>query len=135
MNTEILKEMDILWSSFDDFDVDQKLEAFERLKEAATIDDLPQLLELLKSDRNDFWTRELLSEPICELGGSLCLIPLFDALQINESEGHDNDGFCHHLTEVAWSEPEKCKQKLLSILKENDAKYKETVEWLLEFCE
>ena len=67
MNNAILKEMEILWSSFEKFDVDQKLEAFQRLKESATKEDLPVLLDFLRSERNDFWIRELLAEPICDL--------------------------------------------------------------------
>ena len=66
MKETISKELEVLWSNFDENDVDQKLEAFERLKAVVTKDDLPQLLEALKSERNDFWVRELLSEPIAD---------------------------------------------------------------------
>ena len=135
MNTAIDKELEILWSNFEESDVDAKLEAFERLKLAAKKEDLPQLLDALKSDRNDFWVRELLSEPISELGGSKYLPELFDALQKNYDEGHDNDGFNHFLTEIAWAEPESCKNKLTELLSNENFQHREAAEWLLEFCD
>jgi hypothetical protein len=70
MNEIIAKELEILWSNFSNYDVEQKLESFERLKNSVTKDDLPQLISALKSEKSDFWIRELLSEPISELGGS-----------------------------------------------------------------
>ncbi len=135
MNEVIEKELEILWSDFNANDVEQKLEAFERLKNAATKEDLPQLITALKSEKSDFWIRELLSEPISEFGGSEYLPELFDALQKNFDEGHDNDGFCHFLTEIAHSEPDLCKQKLLKLIDSSDFKHKDHAEWLLEFCE
>ena len=135
MNLLIEKEMEIIWSDFDDYDVDQKLQAFERLKACATEEDLPRLVELLKSEKNDFWVRELLSEPISDLGGTKYLVELFDALEINEKEGHDNDGFNHFLTEIAWSDPEGCKAKLSELLAEKDFRHQEVAKWLLTFCE
>jgi hypothetical protein len=135
MNQAIAKELEILWSDFDDNDVDSKLDAFERLKAATTKNDLPQLIDAIKSFRNDFWIRELLSEPISDLGGADYLPELFDALQKNLEEGHDNDGFHHHLMEIAWFEPVKCKQVLLGLLANEDFIHRETAQWLLEFCE
>lgn len=135
MNPIIEKELEILWSNFDENDVEQKLEAFERLKNSATEDDLPQLISALKSEKNDFWTRELLSEPISELGGSEYLPELFDALQKNYNEGHDNDGFNAYLIEITYSEPQLCKKKLLELIVAPDFKHKDHAEWLLKFCE
>ena len=127
-------EMEILWSSFDECDVDQKLQAFERLKSAATKADLPRLAEFLKSDKNDFWIRELLAEPIGELGGCEYLPELFDALELNRLEGHDNDGFLHALTEIAWAKPEACKTELNRLLSQPEFPHKEAAKWLLSFC-
>jgi hypothetical protein len=135
MNQIIEKQLEILWSDFDENDVEEKLESFERLKNSATKDDLPQLISALKSEKNDFWTRELLSEPISELGGSEYLPELFEALQKNYDEGHDNDGFNAYLTEIAYFEPELCKKKLLKLTDLPDFKYKNYAVWLLEFCE
>lgn len=135
MNKAITKELENLWSDFAENDVDEKLEAFGRLKAAATKEDLPQLLDALESGRSDFWVRELLSEPISDLGGSKYLPELFDALQKNYDEGHDNDGFNHFLTEIAWAEPEACKEKLAELLANEKFKHREAAMWLLEFCE
>jgi hypothetical protein len=59
MNEVIAKELEILWSDFDVNHVEQNLEAFGRLKIVATKEDLPQLLEALKSDKNPFWMRAI----------------------------------------------------------------------------
>jgi len=135
MNQIIEREMEILWSDFKNYDVDQKLESFKRLKNSATLDDLPRLVELLTSDKNDFWVRELLSEPISDLGGTTYLLELFDALELNEQDGHDNDGFNHSLIEIAWSDPEGCQKKLNILLAEPNFRHREVAEWLLTFCE
>ncbi len=135
MNEVIASELKILWSDFDENNVEQKLEAFGRLKNSATRDDLPQLISALKSEKNDFWTRELLSEPISELGGFEYLPELFEALQKNYDEGHDNDGFCFFLIELAESEPELCKEKLVGLVNSPNFEYKNHAEWLIEFCE
>lgn len=134
MNRIIEKELEILWSDFDENGVEEKLESFERLKNSAAKDDLPQLISALKSDKNDFWIRELLSEPISELSGCDYLPELFDALQKNYDEGHDNDSFCHNLTEIAYSEPNLCKEELLKLIDSAEFKHKNHAEWLLEFC-
>lgn len=81
MSQSIAKELEVLWSKFEENGVEEKLEALEKLKLAATKEDLPQLLDALKSNRSDFWVRELLSEPVSNLGGSKYLPELFDALQ------------------------------------------------------
>ena len=135
MNEVIARELEILWSDFSVNTVEQKLEAIERLKSVSTKDDLPQLITALKSEKNDFWTRELLSEPISELGGSKYLIDLFEAFQKNFDEGHDNDSFSLNLTEIAYSEPVACKEKLLKQLNSAEFKHRNHAEWLLGFCE
>jgi hypothetical protein len=135
MNQAIAKELEILWSDFGENDVDTKLKAFACLKAAATKNDLPQLVDALKSERNDFWVRELLSEPISDLGGIDYLPELFDALQKNYDDGHDNDGFHHHLMEIALAESAKCKQKLLELMATDVFEHKEAAQWLLGFCE
>ena len=134
MNPIIEQEINVLWGDYDVYSVDQKLASFERLKDAAKEEDLPQLIELLKSDKNNFWTRELLAEPICYLGGTTYLVDLFDALELNKQEGHDNDSFLHFLTEIAASVPEGCRQSLMSLLQESNFRYKKVAEWLLTFC-
>lgn len=134
MNPIIEQEIKILWADFDVYDVDQKLASFERLKNAAKEEDLSRLIELLKSEKSDFWVRELLSEPICELGGTKYLDDLFDALELNKQEGHDNDLFLHFLTELAETDTEGCRQSLMNLLQNPEFKHKEAAEWLLSFC-
>jgi len=127
--------MEVLWSDFESFDVDEKLSAFSRLKDSATEADLPRLVEHLVSDRNDFWVRELLSEPICDLGGPRYLAELFEAHELNEREGHDNDGFNHFLTEIAWADSEGCRNKLTELMAKPNFRHKEIAQWLLDFCD
>lgn len=135
MNSLIERELSILWSDNNqEDDVDRILSAFHRLNAAATQDDLPQLVEAIRSEKSDFWIRELLSEPISRLGGVEYLDELFDALALNYADGHDNDGFCHHLTEIAHFEPERCREKLEVLIKTPDFRYIEHAKWLLEFC-
>jgi len=134
----IAQEIEAIFTGQDvgdgDVDVDGVLEAFERLKSIATEADLPSLVAAIQSPRNNFWTRELLAEPICQLGGSDYLEPLLEAAQLGLDEGHDNDGFDTHLTEIAYAEPEKCRAKLEGLLARPDFKHREAAKWLLEFC-
>ncbi len=116
-------------------DVDGVLAAFNRLNEKATVKDLPTLLAAIQSPQNNFWTRELLSGPICQLGGSAYLDPLFDAAQLSLDEGHDNDGFDVPLMEIAVVEPDKCREKLNELLSRERYRHREAATWLLEFCE
>ena len=135
MNPILYQQMEIIWSDFEKNDLDEKLKAFEILNATATVEDLPQLLTLLNSERNGFWERELLSELICELGGAQYLPELFDAADKNTKEGHDNDSFNHFLTEIAWADPKGCEKILRNMLSEQDYRHKEKAEWLLTFCE
>jgi len=131
----IPKFMEIMWSSFDEFSVEEKLAAFEELKRSIEKDDLPELLEALASNKNDFWIRDLLSEPICEFGSSDCLPQLFDALALNDSEGHDSNSFCVFLTDLVEADPKNSKVQLKALALQNNEKYKEYADWLLEYCE
>jgi hypothetical protein len=65
----------------DENDIDEQLDAFKRLKAMAKTNDLAQLIGAINSERNNFWTRELLSDPISDLGGLEYLTALFDALK------------------------------------------------------
>ncbi|HEX5222112.1 MAG TPA: hypothetical protein VFZ59_21295 [Verrucomicrobiae bacterium] len=134
----IAKEIEAIFAGQDvgegEVDVDGVLAAFERLKSIATQADLPSLVAAIQSPRNNFWTRELLSEPICELGGPDYLEVLFEAAQLGLDEGHDNDSFHMNLTEMAYAEPQKCRTKLEELLARPDFKHREAATWLLEFC-
>jgi hypothetical protein len=117
-----------------DVDVDGVLAAFEELTSIATQADLPVLIAALRSPRNNFWTRELFSEPICHLGGADYLESLLEAAQLNLDERHDNDGFHTHLIEMARKEPDKCRAKLEQLLARKDFRYPDYARWLLPAC-
>lgn len=126
--------LNILWADFDEYDVDAKLRAFEQIRLSATEADLPQLVLALQSELSDFWVRELLSEPISQIGQAKYLSELLEALNKNYDAGHDNDSLCHLLIELAESEPEKCKEQLLTMLSDENFKFQSDAEWLLTFC-
>lgn len=134
----IAKEIEAIFAGQDvgdgEVDIDGVIAAFERLNSIATEADLPILVAAIQSPRNNFWTRELLSEPICQLGGSDYLEPLLEAAQLGLDEGHDNDSFNMNLSEIAYVEPEKCRTKLEELLARADFKHREAATWLLEFC-
>jgi hypothetical protein len=117
-----------------DIDIDRVIKAFERLKSIATEADLPALVAAIQSPRNNFWTRELFAEPICDLGGVDYLEPLLEAAQLGLDEGHDNDGFDALLRDLAYIDPEKCRAKLEELLARDGFKHGEAANWLLGFC-
>ena len=117
-----------------DVDIDGVLKASERLNSIATEADLPTLVAAIQSPKNNFWTRELFAEPICHLGGADYLEPLLEAAQLGLDEGHDNDAFDVFLTELAETEPEKCRAKLEELLARDGFKHREAAKWLLDCC-
>jgi len=133
MRGAIARELEFLWAPVEDVDV--HLQAFKRLQAAALREDLPDLVAALNSKKSDFWIRELLAEPISDLGGVEYLPELLEALHKGFEEGHDNDGFCAVMTEIASSDPKGCREKLLALLAQPDYRHRENAQWLLEFCE
>jgi hypothetical protein len=131
MPSRLQSHLEILWS---EANIDTVLEAQERLIAIATKQDLPELVEALRSERNNFWTRELLAEPIAYLGGPDFLPELFDAKEKNHNDRHDNDSLNFFLTEIADAEPAACKAKLESLMESPDFPHRNYAKWLLEFC-
>lgn len=134
----IEKDLELIFDLQDvdgDVDIDGVLEAFYRLKAEVSSDDLPLLLKAIQSPENNFWTRELLSEPIARLGGSTVLEPLFVAFAANEKEGHDNDGFSVFLIEIAESETEQCIAECNRLLAHPSFEHGDLARWLLTFTE
>jgi hypothetical protein len=129
--SSLAPHLEIIWS---ETDVETVLEAQERLMSIATKEDLPELIEALRSDRNDFWTRELISEPIAHLGGVDYLPELFEALEKNSLDGHDSDTLVHFLTEIASLNPDACRAKLESLKESSESAHGKYADWLLEFC-
>ena len=83
----------------------------------------------------DFWTRELLAEPVADLGGADALPTLLAAYQQNFDAGHDNDTFSHILTEVAWLDPEGSRTILADLIQTDDENTRNHAGWLLDFCD
>ncbi len=121
--------------SFEESDIDAKLASFEELKAQMSDADLPELLDAICSSEIDFWTRELLAEPVADLGGAQVLPTLLLAYQQNFDAGHDNDGFSHTLTEVASLDPEGSRAVLADLAQAGDENTRNHAGWLLDFCD
>lgn len=134
MNDKILEKMTIIWAKPDSVNVESKLQAFSEIKEMVTKNDLPFMIDLLKSDKNDFWTRELLGEIIIDHEGVDYLDDLFEAYDQNKKEGYDNDTFSTDLADLAELRPNECSSKIKELLSGKDYLHKDTAEWLLQFC-
>jgi hypothetical protein len=126
-------DLELIFDANNEGDVDVVLEAFNRLDAAAAPKDLPDLLNALKSPKNNFWTRELIAQPVARLGGVACLEELIAALSKGFAEGHDNDGLQTSLIMLAEQNPEKCRQKLVELMSRSDFKHRKHAEWLMEF--
>jgi hypothetical protein len=116
-------------------DVDAQLRAFGQLKVSVTKNDLPLLLQTIKSETCGFWVRELLSEPIIDLGGAEALPELLAALQKNYEEGHDNDSFTAFLMDLAESDPVGAREQLVKMAKTASPSELKDINWLLEYCQ
>ena len=121
--------------SLDEADVDAKLAAFGTLKEQVSEADLPELLDAICSTDIDFWARELLAEPVAELGGAEVLPVLLPAYQQNLDAGHDNDGFRHTLMEIAQLHPEEARAVLANLAQDDDEQIRFHAAWLINFCD
>ena len=115
--------------------IDGVLSALERLKDKATVDHILELVAAIQSPQSNFWTRELLSEPLCLLGGSKYMEILLDAAQLRLDDGHDNDGFHFNLIEMVETAPIKCSTKLKELIARDNFRHHEAAIWLLEFCD
>ena len=133
--TPVSKFLTVMAQSFDNSDIDTKLAAFEELKERVSESDLPELMGAIRSVDIDFWTRELLAEPVADLGGAEALPTLLAAYQQNFDAGHDNDTFSHILTELAWLDPEGSRTVLANLIQADDENTRNHAGWLLDFCD
>lgn len=133
--TPVSQFLTVMAQSFDESDVDTKLAAFEKLKGQVSVLDLPELLGAICSVDIDFWTRELLAEPIADLGGAGALPTLLTAYQLNFDDGHDNDGFSHTLTEIASLDSKGTRTALVELMQADDENTRSHAGWLLEFCD
>ncbi|WP_395742928.1 hypothetical protein [Prosthecobacter sp.] len=133
ISQSIAADLQFMRNASNEGEAEAVLEAYERVKAAVCIDDLPLLLEAMKSPENNFWSRELIALLVAEIGGLDCLEDLLEALAAGFADGHDNDGLQSDLTELAEREPEKCRRKLLELKARPNFKNQEAVEWLLTF--
>ena len=117
-----------------DVDVDGVLRAFERLRSLATKAELATLIAAMQSPRNNFWTRELFAELVSQLGGIECLEQLLEVKKLGGDDGHDNDGICTFLSEIAYADPDSCRTKLRKLMAQGDFRFQDEAEWLLGFC-
>ncbi|WP_395751930.1 hypothetical protein [Prosthecobacter sp.] len=129
----IAADLRLILAGSKDGEADEVLEAQARLKAAVCADDLPVLLDALKSPENTFWSRELIAELVAKTGGVDCLEDLLDALEAGAAQGHDNDGLQGSLIELARRDPEECRSKLLELKTGQKSKNQESIEWLLDF--
>lgn len=116
-----------------EIDIDGVLAALDRVNAAVTPEDLPLLLETLRLPRNNFWTRELLAEPVAEAGGIAAFPDLLDAFALNTEEGHDNDSFRVILLGMVEEKPEVFRPELERMLAEPGFQHRKLAEWLLSF--
>lgn len=114
-------------------DVETAVAAAARLHAEANLDDVPNLLGLLK-DGCDFFVREAAAWPLAELAGPTVIRELFTAYQRGFDEGHDNDGFTVALLEIPALHPAEIKPTLERMASSEAVPMRELAKWLLEFC-
>lgn len=113
-------------------DVDTCVAAAARLHKDSTSDDVPALLELLKT--GDFFEREAVAWPLAEISGASHLSELLCAYQKGFQEGHDNDGFTAALLEIPALFPSEARLELTKLANATNDPIRAHCLWLLEFC-
>ncbi len=134
MNKEIETEVKKMWEGSKSGNIDDPLDAYERINIIAQKSDLPQLIEHLESENNNFWTRELLSDPISRLGDHTCLKVLLEAISKNEQEGHDNDSLNFNILNLIDNDLENCTTTLEKLLSDPTYPNKAIAEDFLTYC-
>ena len=115
-------------------DLDSAMETARELRHISAVDDLPDLLAALESERANSWTRELIADPLASIGGLSVIGELLTAFDKNLEEGHDNDSFAVFVIELIELDKQSS-AAALHTLAESDSKVSgETIGWLLEFC-
>ncbi len=114
-------------------DVDTCVAAAARLHKDSTSEDVPALLELLKT--GDSFEREAAAWPLAEISGATHLCELLSAYQKGFEEGHDNDGFTAALLEIPALFPSDAWSELTKLASSANDPIRAHCLWLLEFCE
>ena len=106
--------------------------AEDRLRDEATIEDIPKLLEVLRSDNAHL--REVAVMPLIELAGPRVLPELFEALQRGLDEGRSESRFFGALLHLPELFPAETRSVLLHLRTSGSESTRKNSEWLLEFC-
>ncbi len=114
-------------------DVDTCVAAAARLHKESTSEDIPGLLELLRT--GDFFEREAAAWPLAEISGAAHLSELLCAYEKGFAEGHDNDGFTAALLEIPALYPSDARSELTKLAGSANDPIRAHCAWLLEFCE
>lgn len=110
------------------------LALFAKIRKKASVEDVPLLLDTMRSEQANFWVREMLAEPACALGGPKALPPLLEAFRMNEEERHDNDSFAVHLIDMVEEQPAESAAALKAVVEQGDEELTPIAVWLLEYC-
>jgi hypothetical protein len=113
-------------------DVDKCVAAAARLHKESTSEDVPALLELLRT--GDFFEREAAAWPLAEISGVAHLFELLRAYEKGFEEGHDNDGFTAALLEIPALHPSDARSELSKLTGAANDPIRAHCVWLLEFC-
>lgn len=137
INKTLIQEYKKYLAYYEEEKIEEVVDTFYEIKKIISKDDLPQLITWLNSENEaengDFAKREMLSELICQVKGLEYLEEVFEALQLNFNEGHDNDSLCHSLWVLAKNSSQEMRPILVKMINENH-EHKEHAEWLLESC-
>ena len=112
--------------------VDRAVAAAENLLRESGTEDVPRLRALLKDE--SFFVREAAAWPLSDLGAVIALPELLQALQRGHDEGHDNDGLCSALADLAEGNAAEAFPILKQLAVSDDAALRERAAWLLQFC-
>jgi HEAT repeat protein len=117
----------------DKHNVARAVAATRTLRETATLEDVPRLMQLLRDD--DVCVREAAAWPVCELAGPAALPELLQALQRGFDDGHDNDGLQAALADLVYADRIEARNALTRLATSSDRATRENAAWLLEYCE
>ncbi len=122
----------VIVSALSDADSNVCVRAAERLHAESSVDEIQNLLALLKS--NDFFVREAAAWPLATLAGPTVLVDLFAAYQRGIDDEHDNDGFTAALLEIPGLHGLNARIQLEQLLVSANGAVRSHASWLLDFC-
>jgi hypothetical protein len=114
-------------------DIDTCVAAASRLHKESTPEDVPSLLELLRT--GDSFEREAAAWPLAEIAGVTHLHELLAAYELGFEEGNDNDGFTAALLEIPALYPIEARVELIRLESSAADPMRAHAAWLLDFCE